>query len=115
MKRLSLHIIFWVIYLLQDILLQYTWNMKDTSLDHQFWRAVGTALVVLPAKLIIVYFFIYRILPKWGNTRTNLFWFITEATIVFTAGLLLFRLLGIYVVAPFMYNNHAPQDWGPSN
>lgn len=111
MKRISLHIIFWVVYLSQDILLQYTWNMNDRSLDHQFWRAVGTALVALPAKLIIVYYFIYRALPKLGNIKTNLSWYIAETAIVFIAGLLLFRLLGIYVVAPFMYNNHAHQDF----
>jgi two-component system, LytTR family, sensor kinase len=111
MKRVGLHIIFWLVYLLQDIMLQYTWNMNDLSLGNQFWRAFGTAFIVLPAKLLIVYYFIYRIIPKLGNVKVNKLWLITEATVVFIAGLLLFRLLGIYVVSPFMYNNYHPNNF----
>jgi two-component system LytT family sensor kinase len=91
--------------------LQYTWNMNDLSLDNQFWRAFGTAFIVLPSKLIVVYFFIYKVLPKLGNVKKNLFWFIARATAVLLAGLFLFRLLGIYFVAPYMYNNHAPNNF----
>jgi two-component system, LytTR family, sensor kinase len=110
-KRTSLHIIFWSVYLLQDIMLQYTWNMNDRSLDNQFWRAVGTAFISLPAKLLIVYYFIYRIIPKFWNINTNKYWLVAEAATIFIAGLFLFRLLGIYFVAPYMYNNHFPSDF----
>lgn len=110
-KRIGLHIIFWLVYLLQDIMLQYTWNMNDMSLGNQFWRAVGTAFIVLPAKLIIVYYFIYRIVPRLGHTKTNLFRLIAEATIVFLSGLLLFRLLGNWFVTPYMYNNTHPNNF----
>ena len=105
MKRAGLHITFWTVYLLQDILLQYTWNMNDLSLGNQFWRAVGTAFIVLPPKLMVVYYFIYRIVPKMGSVKTHQVWFITKGVAVFTAGLLLFRLLGIYFVNPLMYHN----------
>ena len=92
-------------------MLQYTWNMNDRSLDNQFWRAVGTAFISLPAKLLIVYFFLYRIIPKFWNINANKIWLVAEATVVFMAGLFLFRLLGIYFVAPYMYNNHFPSDF----
>ena len=111
MKRIGLHIIFWVVYLLQDIMLQYTWNMNDRSLDNQFWRAVGTAFISLPAKLLIVYYFLYRIIPKFWNINKVNYWLIAEATAVLVSAVFLFRLLGIYFVSPYMYNNHFPGDF----
>jgi len=111
MKRVGLHIIFWFVYLLQDIMLQYTWNMNDHSLDNQFGRAVGTAFISLPAKLLIVYYFIYRIIPKFWNVKVNRLRLVTEATAVLIAALFLFRLLGIYFVAPYMYNNFSPNGF----
>ena len=92
-------------------MLQYTWNMNDHSLDNQFGRAVGTAFISLPAKLLIVYYFIYRIIPRFWNVKANRLRLITEATAVLIAALFLFRLLGIYFVAPYMYNNHFPGDF----
>ena len=111
MKRVGLHILFWFVYLLQDIMLQYTWNMNDHSLDNQFGRAVGTAFISLPAKLLIVYYFIYRIIPKFWNVKANRLRLIFEATAVLIAALFLFRLLGIYFVAPYMYNNFSPNGF----
>ena len=111
MKRVGLHILFWFVYLLQDIMLQYTWNMNDHSLDNQFGRAVGTAFISLPAKLLIVYYFIYRIIPKFWNVKANRLRLILEATAVLIAALFLFRLLGIYFVAPYMYNNLSPNGF----
>jgi two-component system LytT family sensor kinase len=111
MKRLGRHIIFWLVYLAQDILLQYTWNMHDRSLNDQFWRAVGTALIVLPPKLLVVYYFIYQMVPKMGHVKTHSVWFITKAVLVFVGGLFIFRLLGITFVAPLMYNIHEPADF----
>ena len=92
-------------------MLQYTWNMNDLSLDNQFWRAVGTAFISLPAKLLIVYYFIYRIIPKFWNVNANKPRLVAEATIVLIAALFLFRLLGIYFVDPYMYNHHFPSDF----
>ena len=92
-------------------MLQYTWNMNDRSLDNQFWRAVGTAFISLPAKLLIVYYFIYRIIPKFWNINANKLRLVAEATAVLIAALFLFRLLGIYFVSPYMYNNHFPSDF----
>jgi len=111
MKRFGIHLLFWFVYLLQDILLQYTWNMNDLSLEHQFWRAFGTAFIVLPAKLLVVYFFIWRVVPKMGNVKSNRFGFYAGAGIVFLAGLALFRLLGMYFVSPYMYNSRYPSDF----
>ncbi|HET7003388.1 MAG TPA: hypothetical protein VFI33_18825, partial [Puia sp.] len=111
MKRIGLHIIFWFVYLLQDIMLQYTWNMNDHSLDNQFGRAVGTAFISLPAKLLIVYYFVYRIIPKFWAVKANRLLLIAEASVVLIAALFLFRLLGIYFVTPYMYENHFPSNF----
>ncbi len=111
MKRISLHIIFWLVYQLQDILLQYTWNMNDLTLDNQFWRAVATSFVVLPAKLMVVYYFLYRALPKLGNPKASLFWSLTGALAIFFAGLAIYRLIGYYVITPVIYSNHWTQTF----
>jgi sensor histidine kinase YesM len=85
--------------------------MNDRSLDNQFWRAVGTAFISLPAKLLIVYYFLYRIIPRFWNINKINYWLIIEATAVLIAAVFMFRLLGIYFVSPYMYDNHFPSDF----
>ena len=110
-KRIGLHIIFWLVYLLQDIMLQYTWNMNDLSLDNQFWRAVGTAFMSLPAKLLIVYYFIYRDHSEiWEISKP------IQVVVHYRSYNCFYRRLVSYFVywafislRPYMYNNHSSQ------
>ena len=109
MKRLSLHILFWTAYWLQDLLLQYTWMipyLNKTPHVQQLWLAVQTATAVLIPKMAVVYYFLYRATPKLGNENRHLIWLVLQMAGVFAAGILMFRLLAIYYIRPFLYDDH---------
>src|SRR6478735_4826170 len=59
MKRLSLHISFWLIYTLQDALMQYLWvNPVLTKIPEntQIWMAIVSAFVIDIPKLLLTYY-----------------------------------------------------------
>lgn len=109
MRRLSLHILFWAAYWLQDLLLQYTWMapyLNEMPHWKQVWLAIVTATSVLLPKIAVVYYFLYRALPKLENGKGHLPFSIFEMIFVFISGILMFRLLAIYFIKPVLYNDH---------
>ena len=64
MPRLLLHIAFWVVYLLEDSVLEFFWignsfpHISDVS---RFLMAVHANLALIPVKLVFVYFFDFSI------------------------------------------------------
>src|SRR5579872_4188720 len=109
MKRLSLHILFWATYWLQDLLLQYTWMapyLREMSHGRQLWLAALTATSVLIPKVVVVYYFLYRALPKLETGKKHLPWMVLEMALVVVAGIFMFQLLSIYYVKPFLYDDH---------
>lgn len=106
MKRTLLHFIFWLVYYIQDTFLHYTWMgpiLPETSENKQFLMAMQTALVILPPKLLMVYYFINRGVKKlinanWLSPRLAL-----EILMVTSIAVVLFRLTFHYIVTPGIY------------
>ena len=104
MKRRSLHLVFWVLYLFQDVLLLY-------SLNHSRWRqapdralllGIENGLVLLLPKLAFTYYIFYRTLPRLSEKGKALK--SSVSSILALAGaLLLYRVLVFYVVDPMIY------------
>jgi two-component system LytT family sensor kinase len=113
MRRLCLHTLFWAVYWLQDLLLQYSWlnpYLDTMSEGRQIWLASLTATVVLIPKMLVVYYFLYRATPKVGNEKTKWIGSILEMVVVLVSGILLFRWLTIIVVKPVLYNDHSDKS-----
>ena len=112
MKRPVLHILFWLVYLIQDSLLHFTWMVpfqKDVSVNRQVFFAIATAFAVLPPKLFIVYYLTrvgIKKLMEDGKTRV---WVILKILFAFTAALMLFRLIIWYVAIPMIYGLHSKE------
>lgn len=107
MKRILLHIAFWLIYLWQDVVLIY---LVDLSRLPQFSEsvrikiAIENCLVILLPKLLLTYFVLYITLEK--ISIENIFFkkniFYSLAALV--GAVLLYRALVVYFVYPVIYN-----------
>ena len=75
MKRLSLHIAFWLVYLLQDALLQFVWVAPVVSQipeRTQLLMALEAALLALIPKLLFTWFVLYFVLDKIINEDSRI-------------------------------------------
>ncbi len=103
MKRVLLHIIFWLVYLFQDVLLIFFLNTTRFNLPpgNQLVLAVENCLVILLPKLLFTYFMLYVTLDKIGKVG------IQKKGIIYSifaliASLFLYRALVIYFVDPLI-------------
>lgn len=110
MPRLLLHIAFWVVYLLEDSVLEFFWignsfpHISDVS---RFLMAVHANLALIPVKLVFVYFLIFRSIENGIQKNRNI-WYVTAEVIgmlFFT--LLLHRLVNVLYITPYVYHETA--------
>lgn len=104
MRRISLHIMFWVAYLFQDILLMYflnTTRIKSTP-GTELLLAIENCLVILLPKLLFTYFILYATLNKIGKS-TNQKRSLIYSAIALLVSLILYRSLAKYIVDPLIY------------
>src|SRR6187551_2209439 len=112
MKRPVLHILFWLVYLIQDSLLYFTWMIpfqKDVPVNRQIFFAIATAIAVLPPKLFIVYYLTRLGIKKLMDEGRKRVWTIAEILFVFAAALILFRVIFYFVSLPMIYGLHAKE------
>jgi len=112
MKRPVLHILFWLVYLIQDSLLYFTWMIpfqKDVPVNRQVFFAIATAIAVLPPKLFIVYYLTRLGIKKLMDEGRKRVWTIAEILFVFAAALILFRIIFYFVSLPMIYGLHAKE------
>jgi len=104
MRRVLLHIAFWVAYLVQDILLIFlvnTTRMNPTMQNNLFFSIEHALLLLLP-KLIFTYFILYIALEKIIDEGFGRKWSLySAAALVFS--ILLYRAILVTVVDPYIY------------
>ena len=93
MKRVALHLAFWILYTLQDSLLVYTWvgpslgNISETKL---LWISIYSTIVMLIPKLIITYFILRVSLKKIQRDSFKPFSVAIEIFLVFVFSIVLY-------------------------
>jgi len=115
LKRIALHIVFWLAYLVQDVLLIFFLNATRYNLPPQIdlVLAIENSLVILVPKLVFTYFILYRTLDtisKRGVQKREIIYLV----VALVSSLLLYRALVIYCVDPYI--NHLAQTspfWYP--
>src|SRR6478672_7165507 len=104
MRRVLLHIAFWIAYLVQDILLIFlvnTTRMYPTMQNNLFFSIEHALLLLLP-KLIFTYFILYIALEKIIDEGFGRKWSLySAAALVFS--ILLYRAILVMVVDPYIY------------
>lgn len=111
MKRLLLHVLFWSVYMAQDILLSYLWDtarLEQLPLSQQVLMAMGNSFAYLVPKLLFTYFLLYFILGNILAGRQALWKNIVYILLSLLATLFLFRLIARYITVPLIYRGLVP-------
>ncbi|HUP14166.1 MAG TPA: hypothetical protein VM187_18220, partial [Niastella sp.] len=75
MRRILLHSIFWLVYLLQDTVLEFVWvgpALKAVPESVQFWMAFKAAIAAVLSKLLFTYFALYVAIKQLINGYVKL-------------------------------------------
>lgn len=106
MKRVLLHSVFWLVYLLQDTVLEIFWvgpALKNVPEDVQFWMALKAAVAVLIPKLLFSYFIIYVVIREILHESKRQVWIILQAIAAMAVTLVIYRMVFVYYVNPVVY------------
>ena len=112
MKRPLLHITFWTVYMLQDMLLALTWYgpaMKHMSNGHLLWMAFQGAVGILPAKLLISYYLLEVSIPQVLSGKVSMGRIAAGVLVVFSLSVLMYRAVSFYYTFPYVYHNRTTQ------
>ncbi|HEV3411728.1 MAG TPA: histidine kinase [Puia sp.] len=114
LKRIALHIAFWLAYLTEDITLIYLWD-KDKhpgiSISHQLMFAALNSLSSLIPKLIFVYYVLYYNLPKLLNSKRERKKYIAQLLLALIMTTFLYRVIAVYFQSPVIYKKTV--NFGP--
>ena len=102
-KRQLFHILFWLIY--------YLWSSYVTaSFDYKFYRAFMSEAITLPLKIVVAYFLLYYLLPKYILTGRYRKLIIIFFLLALTAGFI-FRILQGVIILPIFYPQRPFTPW----
>ena len=105
MKRLSLHIAFWLVYLLQDALLQFVWVAPVVSQipeRTQLLMALEAALLALIPKLLFTWFILYFVIDKILNEDSRIFRVVLQIVLAMAVSVAIYRVIFNYTI-PWIY------------
>src|ERR1700761_6025935 len=106
-KRISLHVAFWLVYMMEDITLIYLWDkdrLAQFSPGHQLLLAICNSMTSLIPKLLFIYYALYYNLPRLLNTKTERKKYIALLLLALVATTFLYRAIGVYFQGPVIYS-----------
>ena len=108
MKRVLLHSILWLVYLLQDTVLEVEWvgpALKNIPDNVQFWMALKAAIAAWLPKLLFTYFVLYVAIKQILAGRIKLHWIILQVIVAAIITIVLYRMVFVYYITPVIYSN----------
>jgi len=107
LKRVLLHVGFWLAYMTEDITLIYLWDrskLAQFSTGHQLVLAFCNSATSLVPKLIFIYYVMYYNLPRLLNSKgTERKKYIALFLLALIATTFLYRAIGVYFQGPVIY------------
>ena len=102
-KTAAVSYFFWLIY--------YLWSSYVTaSFDYKFYRAFMSEAITLPLKIVVAYFLLYYLLPKYILTGRYKKLIIIFFLLALTAGFI-FRILQGAIILPVFYPQRPFTPW----
>ena len=104
--RIVLHVVFWLVYLLEDTFLEYFWirdSFPDLTESQRFLKGLHSNLSLLPSKLLFVYFLIVFAIDRGINRNKKLLLLLGQASIMLVISILIYRAIAVYYVNPYVY------------
>jgi two-component system, LytTR family, sensor kinase len=114
LKRISLHIAFWLAYITEDVTLIYLWDEnlhKGISTSHQLMFAILNSLSSLIPKLLFVYYVLYYNLPKLLNSKKQREKYIVQLLLALIMTTILYRVIAVFFQSPVIYKDSV--NFGP--
>jgi two-component system LytT family sensor kinase len=111
LKRIYLHIGFWMAYMAQDVTLIHLWDkplLSKLSFSHQLMLAIANSIVSLIPKILFAYYLIYNNLPKLLNSKPERQKNIIYLILVLAATIVLYRTIGVFFIYPVIYKDLIP-------
>jgi LytS/YehU family sensor histidine kinase len=107
-QRIGLHLMFWSVYLPVNAIISVLLFTPDSPVDLVFGKTLLAETCSLPAKIGLVYFVFYWVVPRYVD-RENL-WRLSLLTFsAFLMDILLYRLSMVYVFTPLFNPAATPQ------
>lgn len=110
LKRISLHIAFWLAYLTEDVTLIYLWDQdlnKGIPPSHQLMMAILNSLTSLIPKLLFVYYVLYYNLPRLLNSKPERKKYIAQLLLALIITTFLYRAINVFYQSPVIYKGMA--------
>jgi two-component system LytT family sensor kinase len=107
LKRVLLHSIFWLVYLLQDTVLEFVWvgpALKSVPENIQFWMAFKAAIAAVVPKLLFTYFALYVAIKQLINGHVKLSRILLQVAAAMIITILLHRIVFVYYINPVIYH-----------
>ena len=104
--RLLLHIAFWLVYLLEDTLLEYFWirsSFPALTEVQRFLKGLHANLALLPVKLLFVYFIIYYAIDRGIRKNQKIGIVVVEVSSMLVFSVLLHRIVATFYLNPYVY------------
>ncbi len=114
MKRFLLHVSFWSLYLLQDLLLGISWidsAMGKVLHDKLWWMSFQAVIISLVPKLLLSYYVLQVSAKEILNGSVPLYRIIIKIFIVYSVSILLYRALSFYYIFPVVYGGVLKQPY----
>lgn len=106
MKRILLHCAFWIVYLLQDTMLEFYWVgpvIKNIPDSIQFWMALKAAVAAVLPKLLITYFIIYVTIKQILKESQQMTWIVVQAVAAIIVTVIIYRFISKYYINEVIY------------
>lgn len=107
MNRVLLHSIFWLVYLLQDTVLEFVWvgpALKSVPENIQFWMAFKAAIAAVVPKLLFTYFALYVAIKQFINGQVKPSRLMLQVAAAMIITILLHRIVFVYYINPVIYH-----------
>jgi two-component system, LytTR family, sensor kinase len=111
MRRILLHVAFWVTYTLQDTLFGMAWfgpEVGHISNSQLFWKALQDALLCLVSKFLFTYFVLEVSIPRIVAGRYPLYRIVIETVVVLILSICIYRVIAVYLIFPIIYIQPSP-------
>lgn len=112
MKRVALHIIFWVLYALQDTVMLFTWyrpTLHNYSNPELFGVSAIACLVYISLKLVIIYYLMYSVIRRLLAGTSSVSRIIVEVSIALLLTVIAYRAMAYYIIRPIVYHGDLKQ------
>ena len=108
MKRILLHLAFWIVYTVQDVMLIVTWlspTLADMPDNELAFKATLDVLIILIPKLLLTYYILYVSMKHMVAENANMARIALGIIVMLIVSLIMYRALVKYVVVPFVFKN----------